>query len=91
PLYHSITDYCPHGVWQCGQNPRSAQVFREFLSAGRGGRAAGGPPRPGGLPGGAAGRAGDGVPGTAGREAAGPGALWGGSALGAGTGPGARN
>ncbi|MEU9144974.1 glycosyl hydrolase [Streptomyces sp. NPDC048349] len=39
PLYHSITDYCPHGVWQCSQNPRSAQVFREFLSArqGRGG------------------------------------------------------
>ncbi|MDJ0382374.1 glycosyl hydrolase [Streptomyces sp. G-G2] len=33
PLYHSITDYCPHGVWQCGQNPRSAQVFRDFLSA----------------------------------------------------------
>ncbi|MFI8504132.1 glycosyl hydrolase [Streptomyces sp. NPDC085524] len=32
PLYHSITDYCPHGVWQCGENPRSAQVFREFLS-----------------------------------------------------------
>ncbi|MFJ3728344.1 glycosyl hydrolase [Streptomyces sp. NPDC090045] len=36
PLYHSITDYCPHGVWQCGQNPRSAQVFREFLSTGQG-------------------------------------------------------
>ncbi|MFJ2753658.1 glycosyl hydrolase [Streptomyces sp. NPDC087297] len=35
PLYHSITDYCPHGVWQCGQNPRSTQVFRESLSAGR--------------------------------------------------------
>ncbi|MFJ4776667.1 glycoside hydrolase family 26 protein [Streptomyces sp. NPDC088762] len=33
PLYHSITDYCPHGVWQCGQNPRSAEVFREFLSS----------------------------------------------------------
>ncbi|WCD87785.1 hypothetical protein KPP03845_104186 [Streptomyces xanthophaeus] len=37
PLYHSITDYCPHGVWQCGQNPRSAQAFRELLSAGPGG------------------------------------------------------
>ncbi|QES55308.1 hypothetical protein DEJ51_14835 [Streptomyces venezuelae] len=34
PLYHSITDYCPHGVWQCGQNPRSSQVFREILSSG---------------------------------------------------------
>ncbi|MFE1715127.1 glycoside hydrolase family 26 protein, partial [Streptomyces sp. NPDC058728] len=32
PLYHSITDYCPHGVWQCGQNPRSSGVFRELLS-----------------------------------------------------------
>nr|WP_107358016.1 glycosyl hydrolase [Streptomyces agglomeratus] len=32
PLYHTITDYCPHGVWQCGQNPRSAQVFRQALS-----------------------------------------------------------
>ncbi|MEV8533258.1 glycosyl hydrolase [Streptomyces sp. NPDC051211] len=38
PLYHSITDYCPHGVWQCSQNPRSARVFREFLST-RHGRA----------------------------------------------------
>ncbi|MCM9080311.1 MULTISPECIES: glycosyl hydrolase [Streptomyces] len=36
PLYQSITDYCPHGVWQCGQNPRSTQVFREFLSTGQG-------------------------------------------------------
>ncbi|MFD7256372.1 glycoside hydrolase family 26 protein [Streptomyces sp. NPDC059874] len=44
PLYHSITDYCPHGVWQCGQNPRSARVFREFLSTGKG-RGRGGPPR----------------------------------------------
>ncbi|WP_435854295.1 glycoside hydrolase family 26 protein [Streptomyces subrutilus] len=33
PLYHSITDYCPHGVWQCGRNPRSAQVFREHFAA----------------------------------------------------------
>ncbi|MEU8777029.1 glycosyl hydrolase [Streptomyces sp. NPDC048606] len=33
PLYHSITDYCPHGVWQCTENPRSARVFRDFLSA----------------------------------------------------------
>ncbi|MFJ3928363.1 glycoside hydrolase family 26 protein [Streptomyces sp. NPDC090022] len=42
PLYHSITDYCPHGVWQCSQNPRSARVFREFLSGGQdhGGRSA---------------------------------------------------
>ncbi|MFI2781016.1 glycosyl hydrolase [Streptomyces sp. ALB3] len=32
PLYQTITDYCPHGVWQCADNPRSSQVFREALS-----------------------------------------------------------
>ncbi|MFJ9342001.1 glycoside hydrolase family 26 protein [Streptomyces sp. NPDC101733] len=36
PLYHSITDYCPHGVWQCEQNPRSAEVFRDSLSPAQG-------------------------------------------------------
>ncbi|URM90312.1 hypothetical protein LUW75_10295 [Streptomyces sp. MRC013] len=33
PLYHSISDYCPHGVWQCQSNPRSSEVFRSELSA----------------------------------------------------------
>ncbi|MFJ6797739.1 glycosyl hydrolase [Streptomyces sp. NPDC091268] len=32
PIYHTITDYCPHGVWQCKQNPQSAKVFREALT-----------------------------------------------------------
>lgn len=32
PLYHTITDYCPHGVWQCDDNPRSSEVFRATLS-----------------------------------------------------------
>ncbi|WP_323183423.1 glycosyl hydrolase [Streptomyces sp. NBC_00091] len=32
PLYHTITDYCPHGVWRCKQNPQSAKVFREALA-----------------------------------------------------------
>ncbi|WP_424213281.1 glycoside hydrolase family 26 protein [Streptomyces sp. BI20] len=32
PLYHTLTDYCPHGVWQCKQNPRAAKVFRELMS-----------------------------------------------------------
>ncbi|MER6779140.1 MULTISPECIES: glycosyl hydrolase [unclassified Streptomyces] len=32
PLYHTITDYCPHGVWQCKQNPRSAKAFRAALA-----------------------------------------------------------
>ncbi|MBG0813279.1 glycoside hydrolase family 26 protein [Planomonospora sp. ID82291] len=31
--YHSISDYCPHGVWQCRDNPRSAQVFRASMGA----------------------------------------------------------
>ncbi|WP_165986217.1 glycoside hydrolase family 26 protein [Streptomyces sp. YIM 98790] len=28
PLYHTISDYCPHGVWWCGGNPDSAAAFR---------------------------------------------------------------
>nr|WP_241518676.1 glycosyl hydrolase [Streptomyces sp. CB03238] len=32
PLYHTITDYCPHGVWQCDENPKSSEVFRTMLS-----------------------------------------------------------
>jgi hypothetical protein len=32
PVYNSITDYCPHGVWQCGQNPKSTKVYRSTLS-----------------------------------------------------------
>ncbi|UQS31402.1 glycosyl hydrolase family 26 [Streptomyces fradiae] len=31
PLYHSISDYCPHGVWQCGTNPKASEVFRSAL------------------------------------------------------------
>ncbi len=31
PLYHTITDYCPHGVWQCKQNPASSKAFRAAL------------------------------------------------------------
>ncbi|MFJ6700714.1 glycoside hydrolase family 26 protein [Streptomyces sp. NPDC091272] len=33
PLYQTITDYCPHGVWQCAENPESSAVFRKKLSA----------------------------------------------------------
>ncbi|MFJ3903030.1 glycoside hydrolase family 26 protein [Streptomyces sp. NPDC090025] len=28
PLYQSLSDYCPHGVWACGRHPRSAKVYR---------------------------------------------------------------
>ncbi|MDQ1029156.1 hypothetical protein QF035_006738 [Streptomyces umbrinus] len=31
PLYNTLTDYCPHGVWQCGANPRSSWVYRSAL------------------------------------------------------------
>ncbi|MFI9149780.1 glycoside hydrolase family 26 protein [Streptomyces sp. NPDC053367] len=34
-LYNTLTDYCPHGVWQCSHNPRASQVYRVALS-GRG-------------------------------------------------------
>lgn len=32
PLYNTVTDYCPHGVWQCAENPKASQVYRELLS-----------------------------------------------------------
>lgn len=32
PLYHTLTDYCPHGVWQCDRNPKAAEVYRAMLS-----------------------------------------------------------
>ncbi|MFG2993422.1 glycoside hydrolase family 26 protein [Streptomyces sp. NPDC048257] len=32
PLYHTISDYCPHGVWQCKDNPESAKAFRDALT-----------------------------------------------------------
>ncbi|WP_416974306.1 glycoside hydrolase family 26 protein [Streptomyces sp. 4F14] len=32
PLYNTVTDYCPHGVWQCSSNPRSSEVYRSMLS-----------------------------------------------------------
>ncbi|MFK0116880.1 glycoside hydrolase family 26 protein [Streptomyces sp. NPDC090994] len=31
PLYSTLTDYCPHGVWTCDDNPRSAAVYRSVL------------------------------------------------------------
>ncbi|GAA1839471.1 glycosyl hydrolase [Pseudonocardia alni subsp. carboxydivorans] len=29
-VYSTMTDYCPHGVFWCGENPRSAPVVREL-------------------------------------------------------------
>ncbi|AYN41281.1 hypothetical protein D9753_23055 [Streptomyces dangxiongensis] len=31
PLYNTLTDYCPHGVWQCSGNPRSSRIYRTTL------------------------------------------------------------
>lgn len=33
PLYQTLTDYCPHGVWQCPENPDSSETFRAALFA----------------------------------------------------------
>ncbi|WP_329299764.1 glycosyl hydrolase [Streptomyces sp. NBC_00659] len=32
PLYNTLTDYCPHGVWQCQDNPSAAEAYRAALS-----------------------------------------------------------
>ncbi|MEU0779956.1 glycosyl hydrolase [Streptomyces sp. NPDC006173] len=32
PLYNTLTDYCPHGVWQCEDNPKASQAYRAALS-----------------------------------------------------------
>ncbi|WP_254879013.1 glycoside hydrolase family 26 protein [Streptomyces sp. NA04227] len=47
PLYQTITDYCPHGVWQCHQNPRSAALYRAYLSGGSAPAEPGWPEEPG--------------------------------------------
>ncbi|MFG2649057.1 glycoside hydrolase family 26 protein [Streptomyces sp. NPDC048436] len=31
PLYNTLTDYCPHGVWQCDDNPKSSKAYRMLL------------------------------------------------------------
>jgi len=33
PLYQSVTDYCPHGIWRCRKNPRSSEAYRAALFA----------------------------------------------------------
>jgi hypothetical protein len=33
PEYHTITDYCPHGVWRCEANPESAEIFQAVQSS----------------------------------------------------------
>ncbi|WP_369215719.1 glycoside hydrolase family 26 protein [Streptomyces flavofungini] len=36
PVYNTVTDYCPHGVWQCKSNPGASAVYRDLLSDGAG-------------------------------------------------------
>ncbi|MDH6623504.1 hypothetical protein M2271_001291 [Streptomyces sp. LBL] len=31
PVYNTITDYCPHGVWRCGSHTLSSLVYRSAL------------------------------------------------------------
>ncbi|MEU5308043.1 glycosyl hydrolase [Streptomyces sp. NPDC021562] len=31
PVYQTLTDYCPHGVWGCRGNPRSTAVYRSLM------------------------------------------------------------
>ncbi len=35
-LYQTVTDYCPHGFWQCNRNPKSSAVFRQLMSGSKG-------------------------------------------------------
>jgi hypothetical protein len=37
PLYQTISDYCPHGVWMCSDNPRSSAVYRSLMGSGAAG------------------------------------------------------
>lgn len=33
PLYSTISDYCPHGVWQCRRNPYSSALLRLWMAS----------------------------------------------------------
>lgn len=51
PLYQTITDYCPHGVWQCSHNPNSAETYRaEFFARPGPGNTPSPAPAPSGTP-----------------------------------------
>ncbi|MEU6536511.1 glycosyl hydrolase [Streptomyces sp. NPDC047000] len=44
PLYNTLTDYCPHGVWECSGNPRASAVYRAQIAATGGGAGTGAGP-----------------------------------------------
>ncbi|MFB7614170.1 glycoside hydrolase family 26 protein [Kitasatospora sp. NPDC056181] len=34
--YQTVTDYCPHGFWQCDRNPRSSARFKQLMAGSKG-------------------------------------------------------
>lgn len=34
--YQTLTDYCPHGFWECRSNPRSSAVFKNLMAGSKG-------------------------------------------------------
>nr|BFD93910.1 hypothetical protein KitaXyl93_52700 [Kitasatospora sp. Xyl93] len=34
--YQTVTDYCPHGFFQCERNPRSTAAFKQLMSGSKG-------------------------------------------------------
>lgn len=36
PVYQTLSDYCPHGVWQCKQNSKASEVYRKAFTGGAG-------------------------------------------------------
>ncbi|MFD5919347.1 glycoside hydrolase family 26 protein [Kitasatospora sp. NPDC058201] len=44
--YQTVTDYCPHGFWQCDRNPRSSARFRQLMGGSPGAPAAAAPTAP---------------------------------------------
>lgn len=31
PVYETISDYCPHGVWRCDENPDASAAYRQLF------------------------------------------------------------
>ncbi|GAB2715336.1 glycoside hydrolase family 26 protein [Kitasatospora kifunensis] len=45
-LYQTVTDYCPHGFWECRSNPRSSAAYRQLLGGSKGAAVPTDPPCP---------------------------------------------
>ncbi|MFE4393796.1 MULTISPECIES: glycoside hydrolase family 26 protein [Streptomycetaceae] len=44
--YQTVTDYCPHGFFECDRNPRSATTFKQLMSGSKGAPVPEGVPAP---------------------------------------------